>query len=469
MIASDSPDAALERARTSLRQSLNRYSQWQRQRRTTTPEMRATLKTQLDIISANLEKLDQNLVRVATFGLVSRGKSAVLNALLGQKLLQTGPLHGVTQWPRFVRWEVNADSWRGVDGFQVELIDTPGLDEVGGEVRGEMAREITRQADLILFVVSGDLTRTEYDALVELRKAQKPLILVFNKVDLFTPAEQDRIYQSLQRLALDEEPEDWELEPDSEPFVPRSSYKASSTRPWDIVKVAADPAPIQVRTQWPDGRVTQELEKPPAQVEALKAAIIELLSQDGSSLLALNALVQSRSAEQNIARKSIFLLQAESDDLIWTFTRYKALGVALNPIALLDIVGASVTDLMMIRALARLYGLPMTSYEAGKLLQKIIFSSGGLILAEIGSGALMGLGKTAAGLATNITTYAGVAITQASIAAYGTYAIGRSAQIYLEQGCTWGELGIDTVIQEIMGNLDRENLLYQLQQELQRQ
>ncbi|MGL5083673.1 MAG: GTP-binding protein [Microcoleaceae cyanobacterium] len=466
MIASNSQDTDLERARTSLRRSLNRYSQWQRQRRTNNSEMRATLKTQLDVISANLEKLDQNLVRIATFGLVSRGKSAVLNALLGQKLLQTGPLHGVTQWPRFVRWEMNPEAWSAGDNFQMELIDTPGLDEVGGEVRGEMAREITRQADLILFVISGDLTRTEYDALGELRKAQKPLILVFNKVDLFTPFEQQRIYQSLQTLVMGEEPEDWELEPYNEQFA--FSSTAASNRPWDIVKVAADPAPVQVRTEWPDGRVTQELEKPPAQVEELKQAIVKLLNQDGQSLLALNALVQARDAEKAIARKSIFLLQAESEDLIWTFTKYKALGVALNPIAVLDVVGASVTDLMMIRALARLYGLPMTSFEAGKLLQKILFSSGGLILAEMGSGALMGLGKTAAGLAANVTTYAGVAITQASIAAYGTYTVGRTAQVYLEQGCTWGELGIDTVIQEVIGHLDRDTLVYQLQQEFQR-
>jgi len=59
------------------------------------------------------------VIRIAAFGLVSRGKSAVLNALLGQKILQTGPLNGVTQWPRSVRWVANEKG-----KVQVELIDT---------------------------------------------------------------------------------------------------------------------------------------------------------------------------------------------------------------------------------------------------------------------------------------------------------------------------------------------------------
>lgn len=450
MVTSNPQDPAIKRARTSLRQTMNRYSRWQTQRRGASAEMKATLKTQLDIIAANLDKLDQSLVRIAAFGLVSRGKSAVLNALLKQKLLQTGPLNGVTQWPRFVRWEIPLNNPELGETLQVELIDTPGLDEVGGEVRGEMAREITRQSDLILFIVSGDLTQTEYDALAELRKAQKPLILVFNKIDLYTKAERESIYQSLEELAVGDP---------NDPFP-------VTNRPWDIVLVAAEPAPMQVRTEWPDGRVTYEWESPAPRIQPLEDAIVRLLTQDGQSLLALNALVQARNAEQTIAKKSIFFLQAEAEDLIWKFTKYKALAIAVNPIAFLDVVGTSVTDLMMIRALARLYGLPITNHEAGKLLQKILFSSGGLILAEIGSGALMGLGKTAAGLATDITTYAGVAVTQASVAAYGTYAIGRATQVYLEQGSTWGELGIDTVIEEIMGSLDRETLLYQLQEEI---
>jgi GTPase SAR1 family protein len=131
--------------------------------------LQAALKPELEVLTSTLNKLDYAVIRIAAFGLVSRGKSAVLNALLGQKILQTGPLNGVTQWPRSVRWTPNASG-----KVQVELIDTPGLDEIEGQARAQMARNVARQADLILFVVAGDITRTEYQALCELRQAQKP-------------------------------------------------------------------------------------------------------------------------------------------------------------------------------------------------------------------------------------------------------------------------------------------------------
>jgi uncharacterized protein (DUF697 family) len=129
-------------------------------------------------------------------------------------------------------------------------------------------------------------------------------------------------------------------------------------------------------------------------------------------------------------------------------------------------LATAISDLILIRSLARLYGLPITNYQASKLLQKILLSAGGMILAEWGSGAILGFGKSAAGLATDISTYAGVAFTQASISAYGTYTVGRAAQVYLEQGCTWGESGIDTVIQEIINQVDRDTIVYRLRQEL---
>lgn len=455
MVSPDSQNTHIQQARNSLRQSLSRISQMRRRKGKET-QLQATLQTQLEILNSSLKKLDQCLIRIAVFGLVSRGKSAVLNALLGESLLQTGPLNGVTQWPRSVRWDVTIDNSSLDNIIPVELIDTPGLDEVGGEVRGDMAREVTRQADLILFVVSGDLTRTEHDALCELRLAQKPLIVVFNKIDLYTEAEQAAIVENLRKVVLEAKTSK----------IPLKAPSRLNDAVLEVVKVAAEPAPIPVRVQWPDGRVSAQWEPQTPNIEELRQVIVSTLRREGRSLLALNALVQARSAEKTIAHETIQIQQVEADDLIWQFTRYKALAVAFNPIAILDILGTSMADLLLIRSLARLYGLPMTSYEAGKLLQKILLSSGGMLLAELGSGLLLGLGKSAAGLATDISTYAGVAITQASIAAYGTYTVGKAAQVYLEQGCTWGEFGIDTVIKDILDQVDKDTVIHQLKQEL---
>ncbi|NJM57125.1 MAG: YcjF family protein [Synechococcales cyanobacterium RU_4_20] len=108
--------------------------------------------------------------------------------------------------------------------------------------------------------------------------------------------------------------------------------------------------------------------------------------------------MQSREIEQAIARKTVDLRREEAEALIWKFARAKGIAIAANPVALLDLLGGAVTDLALIRALANLYGLPMTSYEAGALWRKIILSSGALLLTELGSGLLLGLGKGAAAL-----------------------------------------------------------------------
>ncbi|RAQ47537.1 GTPase [Arthrospira sp. O9.13F] len=445
MSRSDPSTAHCQRARSSLQQALKRYGQMRRQPDPRGSQLQATVQEQLDTLAANLEKLDQGLIRIAAFGLVSRGKSAVLNALLGQRVLQTGPTHGVTQWPRSVRWTVRPEEIREVEPIDVELIDTPGLDEVAGHIRGEMAREVSRQADLILFVVSGDLTRTEYEAIAELKRTQKPLIIVFNKIDLYPESEQEAIYRNLEKLAV------------------RGSAMVPSSI--EIVRVAAEPTPLQVRVEWPNGRTTQEWESPPPQIQELQRAIATIVYREGRSLLALNALVQAREADRAIARQTVRLHRAEAEDLIWKFTQYKAIAVAINPVAFLDVAGAFFADLLLIRALAKLYGLPITSYEAGKLWRQILAGSGAILLGEIGSGLLLGIGKTGAVGVANFPGYAGAAITQAAIAGYGTYVVGRAAQVYLEQGCTWGEYGIDTVIQEIINQCDRETVIYRLRQE----
>jgi uncharacterized protein len=442
-------DNHYDRARASLQQAISWYASFRRHwNYPPNPELQAAVRGDLQNLKAALDKLDQKVIRIATFGLVSRGKSAVVNALLGQKILTTGPINGVTQWPKSVRWTPASGK------VQVELIDTPGLDEIKGQTREEMAREVAYQADLILFVVSGDITRTEYKALSQLRRSQKPILVVFNKIDLYPEKDRQEIYQQLQQLA----------------FGDRDSEKIVSTD--EIVMVAAEPQPIPVRVEWADGSVTEDWETPPPQIDQLKEKILTLLNREGKSLLAINSLVQARDAELNIAQKTVEIRREEAEKLIWQYAKYKAIAVAVNPIAILDLCGGVVTDLALIRALARLYGLPITSYEAGKLWRKILASSGGLLLSEVGSSFILGFGKTTAAIASGfenpsvLTGYLTAAGLQGAIAGYGAYAIGQVAQEYLEKGCSWGPLGASTVIKDILSQIEPNTIIYRLRQEI---
>ena len=439
------------RARASIRQALAWYLPKTREN----PELGLAIDPEIEALNHTLHKLDQSLVRIAAFGLVSRGKSAVLNALVGQQILPTGATNGVTQVPRSILWQPSGK-------IQVELIDTPGLDEIAGEARAEMSRQVAQQADLILFVIAGDITRTEYQALRELRSHHKPILLVFNKIDLYPETDRREICQQLHKLnvaiAHNTEPE----------LIDIPTTIPDPILPEDIVLVAAAPAPIPVRLEALDGIISETWEQPPVQIGELQQKILDLLNQSGRSLLALNALVQARNLQNTIADKILHTTAHQAEELIWRYVKYKTAAVSLNPFAIVDVFGGFIADLALIRALAKLYGLPITSYEATKVWRKILLSSGYLFLTEIAGNLFLGLGKGAALISEGwggITIYGSAAIAQGTVAGYGAYLVGKATQTYLQQGCTWGELGANTVIQEIIAQLNPTSIIYRLQQE----
>ena len=460
---SPNPNPIVEQARSSLRQAIDRYIPQLKMTQLDEQELgrQAAVKNGIDQLTALMSKLDSSNLRVAVFGLVSRGKSAVINALMGENVLATGPLNGVTKWPRSVYWTPEVSDPQKSDGepdLKIELIDTPGLDEVEGEAREEMAQEIAQQADLILFVVSGDVTQTEYLALQQLYATRKPLLLVFNKVDLYPDTDRTTVAANLQSL--------WQ-QAEENADLPQGTRLVD-----DIVMISAEPASIQIRTEWPDGRVTNEWESPPAQIEPLRTALLDIIQDEGPTLVALNALRQAGIVEETLSKTTAELNQGKADELIWQYAKYKAIAVAFNPVAILDILGGVSSDIVMIRALSRLYGFPMTSFEASKLWRSIIGSSGTLLLSEFGSGLILGFGKSGAALwsalesFSGLTAYAGAMTAQAGAAGYGTYAVGQAAKQYLQQGCTWGEIGVNTVMQNILAQAKADSTLERLQAEI---
>ena len=162
----------------------------------------ADLKEQeLAEISFLQEKLKKQAIAIALFGMVSRGKTSLLNALFGKKLGETGAINGVTQGISIYEWNISAKS--SIDDqenqkLELQFIDTQGLDEVGGEIGGMVALEAAKRADLILFVIAGDMTRLEQEAIAQLQTFYKPILLVFNKADLYPESDREAIYKALQ-------------------------------------------------------------------------------------------------------------------------------------------------------------------------------------------------------------------------------------------------------------------------------
>ena len=105
------------------------------------------------------------------------------------------------------------------------------------------------------------------------------------------------------------------------------------------------------------------------------------------------------------------------------------------------------------------------------MLTTIAASSIGLLLGEICSNIVLSAGKAVSAIASvneapGLGAYASVAAVQAGVAGYGAYAVGRAAQVYLERGCSWGNQGSNTVIQEILDQIEPNTILWRIRSEL---
>ncbi|WP_440223712.1 DUF697 domain-containing protein [Dokdonella sp. MW10] len=395
------------------------------------PAIRASLAADFERLEAMLDKLERDELHLAVFGRVSVGKSALSNALLGEDAFEVGVLHGTTR-------DAVPKRWRDVAGGGVHLIDTPGIDELDGEAREKLAFEVAGISDLVVFVVDGDMTTRERDALALLARTERPLLLALNKADRYGDDERMRLLQRLREHA--------------QGFV----------RPEDVVAVAARPAPTRVVQVDADGseRVVERAAAP--DIAALRERLIDVLAREGRTLSALNASLFAGRLSDAVGSRIVEARRELAGKVIRQYCLAKAIAVALNPIPVADLLAAGALDAALVVHLARVHGLPMTRVEAGGLLATIAAQLVALMGAVWGvhlvASALKGV---SAGVSTVLTAAA-----QGALAWYATEIVGRAAERYLAAGKSWGEQGPKRVVRDIVAGLDRDSILREAREEI---
>ncbi|MFS6820005.1 GTPase [Synechococcus lacustris Tous-12m] len=81
------------------------------------------------------------------------------------------------------------------------LVDTPGIDEIAGPARQRLATKVANGSDLILFVLDAHLTSPELEALQLLRRSGKPLFLVANGADRWSPEQRHSLQLAIKQRA----------------------------------------------------------------------------------------------------------------------------------------------------------------------------------------------------------------------------------------------------------------------------
>ena len=393
--------------------------------------IRASLAADYGRIEVMLDKLEHGHLHIAVFGRVSVGKSALLNALLGEAAFEVGVLHGTTV-------TAGHRAWREALGQGVHLIDTPGINELSGEEREALAFDVAGRSDLVIFVADGDLTSVEVDALRLLARAQRPVLLVLNKADRYSAQEREALLARLREHA-------------------RGLVLAEN-----VVAVMAQPFAQRVLQVQADGREVEIERAREVDVAALRGRILVILESEGKTLAALNAALFAGKLSDEIGERLAALRQDLSGRTIRMYCLAKGVAVALNPVPVADLLAAATLDVALVMHLSRIYGLPLTRMEAGRLLATIAAQLAALMGAIWGVHlAASALKVASAGLSTALTAAA-----QGALAWYATVLVGQAAEKYLAQGKSWGELGPKRVVADIVESLDRDSILREAREEI---
>jgi small GTP-binding protein len=147
-------------------------------------------------LAASVRQLDELFI-VVVVGEFNSGKSAFINALVGQNLLQEG-VTPTTAQIQVLKYGDSVARATGPDGLRIvtapvellrdiNVIDTPGTNAILRE-HERLTTDFVPRSDLVVFITAADrpFTETERLFLSAIRDWGKKIVIVVNKVDIFS-------------------------------------------------------------------------------------------------------------------------------------------------------------------------------------------------------------------------------------------------------------------------------------------
>lgn len=160
----------------------------------------------------SLQQLD-GLFLLVVVGEFNSGKSAFINALLGERFLPEG-VTPTTAQIHILDYGLEADRQVGEDGVmtftypadflkEINIVDTPGTNAIIRR-HEQITQEFVPRSDLVIFITSADrpFTESERAFLERIREWGKKVIVVLNKIDLLEDEEVAQVTDFIRESAL---------------------------------------------------------------------------------------------------------------------------------------------------------------------------------------------------------------------------------------------------------------------------
>ena len=132
---------------------------------------------------------------VTVIGRTNVGKSSIINLLVGEKI------SAITNKPQTTRKVI-----KGIinnKNSQIIIIDTPGIHNPKSKLGNVMVSEAINSipdVDVVLYVIDSTDSRIDEKTLEKIRQADKPTILIINKIDLIDSVKLAKIIDEYKEL-----------------------------------------------------------------------------------------------------------------------------------------------------------------------------------------------------------------------------------------------------------------------------
>lgn len=309
------------------------------------------------VVERELEELrkrrEAGEIHVALFGEISSGKSALVRALLPDADTPSAVTGGTTR-------ELTSWQWQSPAGDRLVLVDMPGLNEAAGNL-DPVAEEEALRAHIVVFVVDGDLTRSQDRELDALAKLDKPMVLALNKSDCFSAEDlvllRDRLKAHVDGMD-----------------VPVVVIRAGGSEP--VTRMLPDgTTEITQRSRSPD---VAELAGALQRIIDTRADILHSLRDSSIFLLAVRKL-DAAAAEHRAGK---------AQDMVRSYSRKAVIGALAAVTPGSDLIIQGVLASQMLKDLSQLYDVPVRRVDTDLLLAlvgKYVGKSTTLVLAVAGN------------------------------------------------------------------------------------